>query len=290
MKINAINSIITLKSNLAANRRISLPAMQNDIFTKTTSFKGNKNDDSFQAFVKWAEETDFLSNADNIIERTGRILGGGFEGITIEIPNNDKWVIKVMKRSNFIQQKCEKAAICEVPDKLPDLNIGQMIAYVTMPISNTSSRRFYILRKQKGDSYGINNTPPQELNKNNIAAHISSLKKMAEYPFDAYRQMIRDIISVNDAGYVFDFYNPNNIMLDDENKRINFVDVDPACNEKVSYQFSDILYALLDGDFGVSFLNSNQDKDLIEQANKYSDIIKEKFDKAIQDEMKSLLK
>ncbi len=286
MKINAINSIITLKSNLAANRRISLPAMQNDTFTKTTSFKGSKNDDSFQEFVKWAEKTDFLSNADNIIDKTGRILGSGFEGITIEIPNNDKWVIKVMKRSNLIQQGCEKATICEVPDKLPDLNIGQIIAYVTMPISNTLSRRFYIPRKQKGESYGINNTPPQKLNKKNIDTHISSLKKMAQFPLEAYKQMIRDIMQANDAGYIFDFYNPNNIMLDDENKRINFVDVDPACKESVNYQFSDILYALLDGDFGITFLNSNEDKDLIGQAKKYSDIIKEKFEKAIQDEIK----
>ena len=290
MKINAINSIITLKSNLEANRRISLPAMQNDTFTKTTSFKGSKNDDSFQAFVKWAEETDFLSNADNIIEKTGRILGSGFEGITIEIPNNDKWVIKVIKRASFIHQKSDRATICEVPDQLPDLNIGQMIAYVTMPITNTSSRRFYILRKQKGDSYGINNTPPQKLNKKNIDTHINCLKKMAQFPLEAYKQMIRDIMQTNDAGYIFDFYNPNNILLDDENKRINFVDVDPTCKESVNYQFSDILYALLDGDFGITFLNSNEDKDLIGQAKKYSDIIKEKFEKAIQDEMKQLLK
>ncbi len=286
MKISAINGIFTLKHNPVYHYKINLPAMQNDAFIKTTSFKGSDNDDSFKAFKKWAEETDFLNNAESIIEKKGKVLGCGFEGMTIGISNNDKWVIKVIKRSNFSQQRIDKPEIFEIEDKLPDLNIGQMIAYVKIPFFENSSRLFYILRRQKGTSYGINNMPPQKLNKTNIDIHISSLKKMAELPYEAYKQLIRDIIKANDAGYIFDHYNPNNIMLDDENKRINFVDVDPPGNERVSYQFSDILYALLDGNFGLALLNSTQNEDAIAEAKKYSDIITEKFEKAVQEEMK----
>ena len=153
MKISAINGIFTSKLNPVNHHRINLSAVQNDAFIRTTSFKGSDNDDSFQAFKKWAEETDFLINAESIIEKKGKVLGCGFEGMTIGIPGNDKWVIKVIKRSNFSQQRTDKSEIFEIEDKLPDLNIGQMIAYVKMPVFEDSSRLFYILRRQKGNSY-----------------------------------------------------------------------------------------------------------------------------------------
>ena len=277
MKINVIQNIPAFKPQIRANRLPNLFAVQDDTFVKTTSFKGNEPDTSFQAFKKWADETDFISKAEDII---------GFEGMTIEIPDNDNWVLKILKRSTFTQQKTKEPEIHEIKDKLPDLNIGQMIAYVKIPISENTTRTFYVLRKQKGETYGINTTKPTEFNRRNIDMHLKSLQKIAEMPYSTYKQLINDIVKVNDAGYVFDCYNPNNIMVDDENKRINFVDVyDSTFKNNINYQFSGILSALLDGEFGTEFLKSCQYENAVKLAQTFSDIIREKFDKAVQEKM-----
>lgn len=52
------------------------------------SFTGSRNiydDKSYESFTNWSNQTNFLSKVHEIEERTGQILGYGFEGTTFEI-------------------------------------------------------------------------------------------------------------------------------------------------------------------------------------------------------------
>ncbi len=251
-------------------------------YKKIKSFGKSNNDNSFKAFKTWAEETDFYSKALNIIDFTGEILGSGFEGTTYEIPDNDNWVIKEEKRSASIPVKTDSPQITEIPDLTPNLNLGQMIAHVIVPSTPYSSRRFFILKKQKGETYGVSYDKRNQVSESNINTHLKSLKLLSSFPIDSFKEVVEEVVQANKAGLKFDFYNPNNIMIDEENKKINFVDVDKGSIHPLKNQLADILFSLLDGEFAKNFnkyCNSNTKKN---EARKYSYEIICKFETAVR--------
>ena len=269
-KINNIN-------NHTCNSKVLNKNISNDTFIRTTSF-GSKNDDkSFEEFIKWAEETNFTENAMEIINNTGKILGDGFEGTTYSIPNNEKWVIKQYKRSNLSHQFLKKPEIKKVKDISPDLNIGQIIASVKIPMNNRISHHFFVLKKQTGVSYGVPHSSKDIVCDSTAKKHISSLKKMAQLPISTYDQLIDDITYINKRGYKIDADNPYNFMVDWNNKRINFVDIADKLEDKNVKQYGDVLFALLDSDFGFNFSSTNRPKSEKDEAKLYSTQICGKF-------------
>ncbi len=246
------------------------------------SFGKSGSGNSFEDFKIWANDTDFYSNALNIIDYTGTVLGSGFEGITYSIPDNDKWVIKVDKRASFLPVKTDKPTAYEIKDNAPSLNLGQMIGYVIIPSSSRTSRKFYIMKKQKGDTFGIPFQYRNNFSDLNTKLHIKSLKNISEFPPKSYEQLVKDVVLANKCGYKFDLVNPNNIMIDNENKKINFVDVEYNEMYKNKNQLFDVLFLLLDGEFAVNFNNSNMSDQKIREAARYSDIIISKFKNAVR--------
>lgn len=235
-----------------------------DTFEKNISFGYAPQEYSYEAFKDWATSTSFMDNAIKIINSPKRVLGSGFEGTTYEIPSNDTWVIKQYRIRQTPQQNSNEPSIEKCYDKSPSLNVGQKIAKVVIPELDNDSNVLYILKKQKGTSYGISFFDRDEITEKNIKRHISSLQTVADFPVETYKQLIMDIIEANDKGYRFDYLNPNNIMIDTEEQRINFVDVNDNNNEPETYQFGDILFALLDGAFAMIFNKSTapqEDKD-----------------------------
>lgn len=259
------------------NTKVLNREITNDTFVKSTSFGSNNDDKSFEAFSQWAEKTNFTDKAIEIINETGKILGDGFEGTTYSIPNNEQWVIKQFKRTNYIQQSLKKPEIKKVKDISPDLNIGQIIASVKIPLNNRFAQHFYVLKKQTGESYGVPHSSKDIVSDSTSKKHIDSLRKMAQLPISTYEQLIDDITYINKRGYKIDADNPYNFMVDWNNKRINFVDIADKLEEKNAKQYGDVLFALLDADFGFNFNLSDRAKSEKDVAKLYSMQICSKF-------------
>lgn len=249
---------------------------QTDVFVKSCSF-GVKDDKSFNEFKKWAKETDFTSHVSEIIDRTGDILGSGFEGTTYSIPNNDKWVIKQYNRSKVVPEALKKPLISEVKDISPDLNIGQFVASVKIPMNDRLSQHIYILKKQTGRSHGIPHSSNKIVNDATAKQHIDSLKRLAQMPMETYTALVDDITYVTKQGYKFDTDNPYNFMIDFENNRVRFVDIADKLEEKDKTQYGDVLFALLDSDFARTFKDSDRPEKEKASAKMYSYQICSKF-------------
>lgn len=275
--INLISYTGFKTNNYKKNNNISA-----DTFVRTTSFGNTSKNQSFEEFKKWAEETNFIDNVEEIVDSTGEYLGSGFEGTTYGIPGTDKWVVKEDKRSAISFYKTEKPQIVEIKDKAPSLNIGQMIAYIKKPISKNATRTLYILKRQKGHSFGVPYDISTTVSKENIDMHISSLKKMSSLPLEAYSDMIDDVITANNAGFKFDYYNPNNILIDEDNKKIGFVDVTEEDIYPLKNQLPDILYCMLDGEFAINFNRSANSIGRKFEAQRYSNEIFSKFIMALE--------
>lgn len=252
--------------------------LKSDVFTRSVSFKHSDNDDmSFEEFAKWAEENDFLSKVSDLVEVSGKVLGSGFEGTTFEIPNTDKWVIKEYKRGNFLPISLTEPQIIKIKDFAPELNVGQTISKVEIPHGKNYSSIYYILKKQKGEAHGVSFDESDKINEFNIKIHLNSLKALNDLPQDSFDKCIENICRIDTLGYEFDCSNPNNFLIDKENKRINFVDINDL-NTKNKNPYGDVLFALLGGYFGINFLSSDTDPELKNTAREYSyDIINKYF-------------
>ncbi|MBE7705184.1 MAG: hypothetical protein E7Z90_05160 [Cyanobacteria bacterium SIG29] len=277
MKINALSNInfgINFKSNSH-----KLPQLKRDEFVRTT--RTMNRDNSSEAFEHWAKETDFISRIDEITENPANIIGSGFEGTTYSIPDCEEWVIKEYKRSTFTNVTTPSPEIIKIKDVTPDLNIGQFVALVRKPYGHSATRNTYVLKKQTGTSYGVSYQSKDIVSKDTISTHISSLKKLSEFPQASFDKLIDDIDYITKQGYKFDCDNPYNYLLDTKNKSINFVDVADKL-EGNKTQFGEVLFALLDANFVQTFENSDLvSVDEKQEAYTYSKQICSKFLKAM---------
>lgn len=277
MKVNALSNInfnINFKSN---NHK--LPQLKQDEFVRTTQAKSIDN--SPEAFEHWAKETDFISRIDEITENPGNIIGSGFEGTTYTIPDCEEWVIKEYKRSTFTNFSTPSPKIIKIKDVTPDLNIGQFVALVRIPYGQNTTRNTYVLKKQTGKSYGVSYQDKDFVTTSTKSAHISSLKKLSEFPQTSFDKLIDDIDYITNQGYKFDCDNPYNYLLDSKNMSINFVDVADKLEENKT-QFGEVLFALLDANYAKTFESSDLvSDDEKQQAYAYSKEICSKFLKAM---------
>lgn len=258
MNINSVRASfgtnVNSPKNTSRRNNFTLP---NDTFTRTVSFSGKeaamKDSQSYDNFKKWAEETDFLSRANDIVQRTGKILGRGFEGTTYEIPDTDNWVIKEYKRCNLIESDTKEPEIFEIDDIAPELNIGQTIARIHVPAGNSRyCHLYYIMKRQKGDNYGVSYTETDSIDKYTTAKHLKSLKIAAELPQTSFDKCVRDTEYITKRGYLIDYINPNNLMIDTDKQQINFIDINDKLN-RTSNQHAEVLFSILDSQFGSNF-------------------------------------
>lgn len=273
------------KSNLLSKHTDgikTIPAqLCRDSFNRNVSFKSDNIDNTLVDFVKWSNETDFLSKAREIVEKTGEILGSGFEGITYSIPDCDKWIIKEFKRSNLIPSDGNPKGIIPLEDICPALNVGQVIAKVEVPNGEKFVSQYFILKRQSGVSHGISYGDSNNLDEFNIKKHLKSLEILSKFPQESFDKCIQDISYITKQGYQIDCCNPYNFMIDNEKKSINFVDI----NDRISSghtQYGNVLYSLLDGEFGILFSSSDLSEEIKETSKKYSDDIALKFFRAMK--------
>lgn len=255
----------------------------NDIFIRTPSFSSDKklkDTKSFNSLQKWVEETSFLERIQDVIDKTGEILGSGFEGTIYGIPSNTNWVLKKYDRGNLIAVKNDSAKLIHIEDPSPGLNIGQTIARAEIPAGGNYSYVYYILKRQTGKSIGVPLFSAELMTETNIQKHLDTLKKLANAPQKTYNKCINDILYVTNQGYEFDCCNPYNFMFDKEKQEINFVDINDKKTDN-NIPFGDVLYALLDGKFAINFQNADIDPLIKKEANDLSQEVIKKFFKAM---------
>lgn len=264
------------ENNFLSNKNLKC---ERDIFIKNMSFTGSRNiydDKSYESFTNWSNQTNFLSKVHEIEERTGQILGYGFEGTTFEIPGTDNWVLKKYNRGNFVAIGNNEAKIIEIKDFSPKLNVGQTIARIEIPAGTKYSYIYYILKRQTGKSLGVPLSEAEDISDINIKSHLEALRTLAAAPQETFDKCIKDIEYVTQQGYEFDCGNPYNFMFDSKKQAINFVDISDKLKDN-NTQYGDVLYALLDGKFAINFNTSDCDIETKEIAKTLSYTIINKY-------------
>ncbi len=250
----------------------------NDSFVKQAFFNNYEpNDNSYNSFIKWAKKTNFTDEILNIIYNNDNKIGSGFEGSVYEIPGNKQWVLKVYDNCQYTKRLSDNAQITQIQDSVPNLNIGQSIAKIIVPENCEYSKIIYVLKKQKGKTYGIPHTNYRRISEETIKKYIAFLSELSDYPIESFKRLIQEVSYSNSRGYRFDCLNPNNIMLDRNERKINLVDVKCYNSEPETKQFGDILYGILDGSNILNIEKSRADETLKQEVQKYIDIIINKF-------------
>lgn len=269
-------AIKKLKSNFLPRKNVTYGS---DFFIKNPSFLGYKNitdEKSYESFINWSNQTNFLSQVREIDERTGEILGYGFEGTTFGIPGTDNWVLKKYNRGNFVAIGNNEAKIIEIKDFSPKLNVGQTISRIEIPAGNKYSYIYYILKRQSGKSIGVPLYAAEDISDINIKSHLEALRTLAAAPQETFDKCIKDIEYITQQGYEFDCGNPYNFMFDRKKQAINFVDINDKLKDN-NTQYGDVLYALLDGKFAINFNASDCDIETKETAKTLSYTIINKY-------------
>lgn len=279
MKINFISNINNIKYYCGSPVR-SLNRLSSDVFVKTNpSFKSGetKKDLSGESFEKWALDSGYLQKVDkNPDNAKGKLLGSGFEGTVYEIPETDDWVIKELKRGNFVPKKRNGSGIRILEDIIPDMNVGQTIACLEIPCGPSYCIIFHIRKKQSGTELGIDPQNMEYSDKYSLKQHLNSLRLLAEAPQETFDGVVKNLCAINEAGYDIDCSNPNNFLYDKEKKQINFVDINDRRNSE-STQTADVLYALLDTFYYSNLLTNGAKRETVEESKFYSDAILNKF-------------
>ena len=268
MKINNLSTYYSYKQPfLSVNRQYS---------QQTFGCNDSSDSKSFENFKRWANETNFLSNTKQILNNPSNLIGSGFEGKVYAIPNTENWVIKQYFRSNMIPVSKNTPDIELIPDISPELNIGQVIAKVNIPVGERYCETFFVHKKQNGKPIGVNTLLSKSVTDGTTKTHLESLELLANLPQESYKQLIDDIATISELGYKIDGTTPNNILLDSENKRINFVDIADKDPDKNS-QYAEVLYCLLGASYGERFLESDRSDKEKTKAKQLSEMIIKKF-------------
>jgi hypothetical protein len=134
--------------------------------------------------------------------------------VKIKIGNEKKRVI--MPVDNLVLTK-----ISSVEDVFEGANMGQPIGQVADIVS--------VLRKQKGSEHSIKNWSyfdhhQTEITPEHAQAFLHSIEKIAQMPERTYLKFAQSIELLTQKGYKMDSINPNNLLIDHDNKEINIID------------------------------------------------------------------
>ena len=251
MNIGAINTQIQLKNYIGLAKTASFKSLNSvDTFEKTTVPKSSNE------AINWLEQTDFINTRlSETLNNDDNISGEGFSHIVYAIPGNEEYILR-MKKSNVLKGQIKSSEIKDVEDKNLKVNIGQPVAEIVYETEDSPVQgRIEVLKKQTGEPVGVkppsaiyiedtdklreNELPYEDISRKE--AYARTIHKVAELPVEAYEKFLEDITSASKSGYKFDYYNSNNILVDDKGQALNLIDMD-KCSMDADY--GSILYAL----------------------------------------------
>ena len=256
--ISGINFLgqITPKYNLQAQKP-ALKPMECDCFVKSTSEN---------SFIKWAKENDFMQSNPEELFSEKNLLGKGFSNSVYKIDGNDEFVLRVSSRRGDLENiNLSEYKIYDTEDKKLKGNFGQCIAVLNS--DNNSMPMIEVLKKQQGitnanppasaiyhedGSLRAGETPYESRERKDHYAR--SMQILAGMPQEAYDKVVKDLCELGELGYKFDYYNPNNFMLDDKEGHINIIDLEKASAGYVN-DLGNALWALSDIEYLKTYMS-----------------------------------
>ena len=264
------------KTSLYSMKTYNTKNLSNDTFIKTASFGKTNEDISFKDFDKWARESKFKRHARNIVDDPYNYKGKDYQGDIYTIPDCDRWIIKKHHSTNLMPLLVKETTYTEVDDVLPNINIGQAIASLRIPLTPRITEHYYVHKAPVGGKLGIHQALMRNINSNTSRMHIESLSQVANLEQESFDELVQNIKVISDTGYSFNGKQPNNLYLDTQTKRITLSGLIQNNRDKKA-QFSEVLYALLGADFAERFGSSHRPNEEKKQANRYSNAICAKF-------------
>ena len=171
---------------------------------------------SFEDFIKFFSANQNLDSRKNSINEyiaksiiPVNLLGSGTQQTAYSINNTEKYVIKI-PNDGF-----RPGDIKKVEDDFPKLNLGQAI----VTVGNAK-----ICKKQKGIISSISYKDRICGSKNNINTYLSHIKRTAGLNQSAYDDFAFTLSELNKREMMFDCFNPNNVLIDESDQKINIVD------------------------------------------------------------------
>lgn len=239
--------------------------LQKDTFQRNISFKGTLN------FETWMLQHDLtFKDIQNIILDKENLIGSGNSNTAIAIPNCDdyclrlsNWDLRSIGGADF-----SKAKIQNTKDSNLEANIGQEVAKITIERDIPIPYEIQVLRKQEGESIGVQ--PPETLicgeynsrTKDGVAPYedfsrkekyARTMHKLSQLPTESFEQLIKDYKEAQNAGYSFDYLNSNNLLVDENNKKINLIDMSKGAPTDISGLF----YALVNAQYYRTFASND---------------------------------
>lgn len=161
-------------------------------------------------------------------------LGRGMKACVYPIPKLPKYALRVLNDCPVGTVLDSEPHLFPLPDRLPDLNIGQAIARI-------GDQGLYLLRHQPGQALGVPyakilenhnkdevlDTNPKPVNIEDVAPYkklyADNLRLVAQMPQSAYDDLALKIIRIKSAGLFMDPFS-NNYLVDVQTKSFNTVD------------------------------------------------------------------
>ena len=277
MNIYLISQLNSIKSiNNFQTKRHQLQGLQNDCFIRTTSFGQLNDGKSFADFDRWAKAQNFKFHARDIIDDPHNYYGSDYEGQIYKIPDCDRWIIKKHLNENIMPMQVKETTYTEVDDVSPTINIGQPIASLRIPLNSRITEHYYIHKTQNGGKLGLQLGLMKNVNSATAGKYIESLSQVQVLDSEAFDELVRDVRMISDMQYNFNGKEPNNLILNSDLKKINITGLNQTNSERKG-QHTEVLYALLGGDFAEKFINSHRPDSEKAKAIKFSNVIAAKF-------------
>lgn len=190
----------------------------------------------------------------SFLKNTSLLIGKGSKKIVYSIPKLPKYVIAHIQDTpiNSSAPFYKSKDTYLIGDKY---NFGQPIA--------ENGYNTIIMERVQGKSHSVENWPiicrkyiledipptPKE-----ATDFLNSLRLIANMPIKAYEHVINEIKFLSEKGIVFDFENPNNILVDEINNKISYIDIpeglqkyiSDTLNQKPTVVVTDLIAALCD--------------------------------------------
>lgn len=199
-------------------------------------------------FKKYNKQLKNISLKETIlksIQDEANFLGEGTSKKGYNLIGLKDYVIRVYKEHFKIED-------LEQEFKTPAKNYLNSLNEVILSIPN----KIDIVKKKNGESISVDkyaerinlpqNTPLQNMviTREETLKSLELYEQLKDFPINSYKQAYLQLKKFcNKSGYQFDIINPNNILVDIKNKKINLIDpVSPAVNKGVHGEFTDFTY------------------------------------------------
>lgn len=153
------------------------------------------------------------------ISNDNNLLGEGREGDVFQIEKLSKYVVKIPK--NYSIEKL-KGNFIKIKDNFPSINFGQAIA--------SNSDGIQILKRVYGQAHGpLMGKISKQQNKlvyNDAIMTLNQIIEIGKFPLKSYIDFAEQIKIINEHPvFCIDMLNPNNLMVDIKNKKLQLIDL-----------------------------------------------------------------